>query len=178
MHFRSLVLTSVLAALPLTAVMTPAAAGDRDSRFFRQIEGKWRGPGEIVAGKYAGTRFTCEFDGTTPDDKMGMTLDGGCRVGVFSQKMNATVARKGKTYVGRFLDGADGEGLDVIAGNVKGDGVVFTLRRKQLNGAMLARLASRNQLNITVSVHVDNELVPVIGMKLDRMDSVEVGAID
>ncbi|GAB4348764.1 MAG: hypothetical protein Kow0026_03540 [Oricola sp.] len=155
-----------------------ASASDREARFFRQIEGKWRGPGEIVAGKYKGTKFTCEFSGLTPDNELGMTLDGGCRVGVFSQKMNATVQRKGRSYVGRFLDGAEGEGLDVIAGSVSPNRAVLTLKRKQLDGAMLARLASKDQLNITVSVNVGETLVPVIGMKLDRIDSVAVGAVD
>ena len=155
-----------------------ANANDRDARFFRQIEGKWRGPGEIVAGKYKGTKFTCEFAGLTPDNKLGMTLDGGCRVGVFNQKMSATVQRKGRSYVGAFLDGAQGEGLDVTAGSVSPDRAVLTLKRKQLDGAMLARLASKNQLNITVSVNVGETLVPVIGMKLDRIDSVAVGAVD
>ncbi len=48
------------------------------------------GPGEIVAGKYKGTKFTCTLDGTTPAEKAGMTLDGSCRVGIFNQPMKAT----------------------------------------------------------------------------------------
>jgi hypothetical protein len=169
---------SALALATAAFTADAANASDRETRFFRQIEGKWRGPGEIVAGKYKGTKFTCEFSGLTPDDKLGMTLDGGCRVGVFSQKMNATVKRKGRSYVGHFLDGAEGEGLDVIAGSVTPSRAVLTLKRKQLDGAMLARLASKNQLNITVSVNVGETLVPVIGMKLDRIDSVAVGAVE
>ena len=70
------------------------------------------------------------------------------------------------------FDGADGEGLDVIAGSVTPSRAVLTLKRKQLDGAMLARLASKNQLNITVSVTVGETLVPVIGMKLDRVNSL------
>ena len=166
----------LLALLPAAAA-APAESSERDSAFFTQIEGKWRGPGEIVAGKYKGTKFTCEFRGLTPDDKMGMTLDGGCRVGMFTQKMNATVKRRGRGYTGSFLDGADGEGLDVVAGTVSPKHVVLTLKRNQLDGAMLARLASDNQLNITVSVNVGKTLVPVIGMKLDRIDSVAVGSV-
>lgn len=174
MLLRSMAL-SALALLPATTA--PADASEREARFFRQIEGKWRGPGEIVAGKYKGTKFTCEFKGLTPDDELGMTLDGGCRVGLFSQKMNATVRRAGSKYTGSFLDGAGGEGLDVIAGSVTPNRAVLTLKRKKLDGAMLARLASRNQLNITVSVNVGEQLVPVIGMKLDRIDSVAVGSV-
>lgn len=168
---------SALAMLPMAAAVAPVDASERETRFFRQIEGKWRGPGEIVAGKYKGTKFTCEFLGETPSNKLGMTLDGGCRVGLFSQKMKATVKRGGKGYTGQFLDGAGGEGLDVIAGSVTPSRAVMKLKRNQLDGAMLARLASKDQLNITVSVEVGDTLVPVIGMKLDRVDAVAVGSV-
>lgn len=162
----------------VTALSAPAQADTaRDTKFFKKIEGKWRGPGEIVAGKYKGTKFTCELDGTTPDQKLGMTLDGGCRVGVFSQKMQATVVRNGNGYKGSFLDGALGDGLDVTNGNIAEDRIVLTLNRKELNGAMLARLAGNNKLNVTVSVRVGKELVPVIGMSLDRLDTSAVSAI-
>lgn len=176
MFLRSMAVT-VLAAMPLAAAAAPVEASEREARFFRQIEGKWRGPGEIVAGKYKGTKFTCEFSGETPSDKLGMTLDGGCRVGLFSQKMKATVKRKGRAYTGQFLDGSQGEGLDVIAGTVTPSRAVLTLKRNQLDGAMLARLASKDQLNITVSVNVGETLVPVIGMKLGRVDAVAVGSV-
>ena len=170
----SAIITAIALAL---AAAFPAAASDRDARFFSKIEGKWRGPGEIVNGKYKGTKFTCVFDGLTPNNELGMTLDGGCRVGLFSQKMKAEVVRSGRSYTGTFMDGALGDGLDVIAGNVSRNGVVLTLQRNQLRGAMLARLASEDQLNITVSVNVGDQLVPVIGMKLDRLDGVSVGAV-
>ena len=55
--------------------------------------------------------------------------------------------------------------------------MALTLNRKQLDGAMLARLADPNTLNITVSVRVGDELVPVIGMSLDRIDPVQVGSV-
>lgn len=173
-----LALSLVAAGVLGLAASAPATANDaRDARFFTKIEGKWRGPGEIVAGKYKGTKFICDFEGSTPPSDLGMTLDGACRVGVFTQKMTATVERKGRAYKGTFLDGAVGEGLDVVAGNVSNDRVVLTLNRNQLNGAMLARLASDNKLNVTVSVRVGEDLVPVIGMSLDRLDTTAVGSI-
>ncbi|RCS25267.1 hypothetical protein DUT91_00100 [Phyllobacterium salinisoli] len=163
--------------LPLAGAAIPAQAADKDERFFRNVEGQWTGPGEIVAGKYKGTKFTCTLAGTTPADAVGMTLDGACRVGVFSQPMKATVVRKGKTYSGAFNDGAAGKGLDVTSGTVSGDRVVFALNRKQLTGAMLARISDENTMNVTVSVRVEKELVPVIGMSLRRVDAAAVGSI-
>ncbi len=106
-----------------------------------------------------------------------MTLDGACRVGMFTQKMSATVERKGKGYTGKFLDGAAGKGLDVVAGNVDGRKVVLSLNRNQLKGAMLARLPDENTMNVTVSVKVEKQMVPVIGMSLKRVDAAAVGSV-
>lgn len=168
---------SALVACVLVPAAAPAMAENRDARFFKSVEGKWRGPGEIVAGKYEGTRFVCEFAGSLPTTALGMTLDGDCRVGLFNQKMSAKIVHDGRTYTGTFLDGARGEGLDVVAGNVSTDRVALTLNRQQLDGAMLARLADPNTLNITVSVEVSGQLVPVIGISLDRIDPVRVGSV-
>ncbi|MBC2886665.1 hypothetical protein H7Q97_14830 [Ochrobactrum sp. CM-21-5] len=170
-------ITACLTLLPLSLLTAPALAADKDKQFFQTIEGQWSGPGEIVAGKYKGTKFICTLAGSTPEDTVGMTLDGSCRVGVFSQPMKATVTRAGGRYSGKFNDGAEGKGLDVTSGSVSGNKVVFGLNRKQLNGAMLARVSDSNTMNVTVSVRVEKELVPVIGMSLKRVDNIAVGSI-
>src|SRR5690606_18919051 len=113
----------------------------------------------------------------TPDGRAGMTLDGTCRVGLFSQKMSASVEQRGRNYRGTFLDGADGKGLDIIAGNIDGRRVVFALNRKSLKGTMLAKLPDDNTMSVTISVRVNESLVPVIGVNLRRVDSVPVGTI-
>lgn len=166
-----------LAAATMLAVSIPAAARDGDAAFFKKVSGKWSGPGEIVAGKYKGTKFTCQFDGTNPESSTGITMDGTCRVGVFSQEMKATIARGGASYKGSFLDGALGKGLDITAGNVAGNRVTFSLVRKQLTGAMLAKMVSDNDMNVTISVRVDKEMVPVIGMSLKRIDDTATGSL-
>ena len=70
-----------------------------------------------------------------------------------------------------------GEENDVIAGKVSNDRVTFTLNRNQLNGAMLARMADSETMTVTVSVLVDDEMIPVIGMNLKRVDRGSVGSI-
>jgi hypothetical protein len=172
----SVVLPLVASATVMTA---PAYANERDKKFFQSIEGAWAGPGEIVAGKYKGTKFNCSFAGTTPSEKLGMTLDGGCRVGVFMQKMSATVEHSGRTgYKGTFMDGAQGSGLDIISGSVvDGKKVVLSINRNQLKGVMQARLPDNDTMTVTVSVRVDKTMVPVIGMNLKRVDDTAVGAI-
>lgn len=167
-----------IAAGAFAAQVDAAAAAERDREFFRSIEGEWTGPGEIVAGKYEGTKFVCKFTGSTPERIVGMTLDGSCRVGVFTQRMSAKVQTGGaQGYTGTFMDGAEGKGLDVTGGQVEGRKVVFSLNRNSLNGAMLAHLHDANTMNITVSVRVEDELVPVIGVDLKRVDARSVGSL-
>jgi hypothetical protein len=160
-------------------MVNPATASERDRQFFQSIEGTWAGAGEIVAGKYKGTKFNCTFEGSTPDKKLGMALDGGCRVGVFMQKMSASVIQNiSAGYKGQFMDGAAGSGLDITGGNVVNDRkVVFSIHRNDLRGIMQARLPDGETMNVTISVRVEDSMVPVIGMSLKRVDEVAVGAI-
>ena len=170
---------SALAGLAVlsTALMSGSAfADDKDTQFFKSVQGVWTGPGEIVAGKYKGTKFVCRLTGTTPTGNVGMTLDGSCRVGVFSQKMSATVVRAGRGYRGKFLDGSGGDGLDITSGSIDGQRVVLAISRKQLNGAMSARLSGRNGMNVAISVKVDTKMVRVIAMDLKRTEDA-VGAV-
>jgi hypothetical protein len=174
---RSFVSAFALSAIAMMAVAAPSVARDGDDVFFKKVTGKWSGPGEIVAGKYKGTKFTCQLDGTNPATATGLTMEGTCRVGVFSQPMKATVTRGGASYKGSFLDGAEGKGLNITAGNVAGNRATFSLNRKQLNGAMLAKLTDDDAMNVTISVRVDKEMVPVIGMSLKRVDGNATGSI-
>ncbi len=178
---KSVIVSLILpAAIVASAgIAAPAAAGDRDKAFFQSVEGNWVGPGEIVAGRYKGTKFTCTFTGSSPAVKVGMTLDGACRVGVFTQKMSATVEHKGRNgYKGSFMGGSEGAGLDIISGSVvDARKVVFNINRNQLNGLMQARIPDDNSMVVTVSVRVDKQIVPVIGMSLKRVDQASVGSI-
>lgn len=169
----------LVTALAITGLnSSDAAASEKDRRFFSQVEGQWSGPGEIVAGKYKGTRFNCNFTGMTPSDSVGMTLEGGCRVGLFTQRMSATVEHKGREgYRGTFMDGAVGEGLDVVSGTVNDSRVVFSVNRNDLNGAVLANLPDGDTMHVTVSVEVQDQLVPVIGMNLSRSANRSIGSV-
>ena len=167
--------TIVAAALIFASFNVPqAVAGAKpvsDTGFFQQVQGRWVGPGEIVAGKYKGTRFNCDLVGTANNGGSGVDLEGTCRVGVFSQPMKASIIRGGKSYKGTFLDGAAGKGLDITSGSVDGNRVVFSMMREQLKGAMLAKVSNKNQMNVTISVDVSKQMVPVIGMNLKRVDT-------
>jgi hypothetical protein len=165
-------------AVATFATVMPAEAGNRDKAFFENVAGEWSGPGEIVAGKYKGTKFNCTLTGTTEDKAAGITLDGYCRVGVFKQPMKAVIQSAGRTYKGQFLDGAAGKGLDIVSGNVTGQKMVVGISRAKLSGAMIARIQGKNTMTVTISVKVEDQMIPVIGMSLNRdSDEVAVGSI-
>lgn len=174
-----LIASGFLAAVVATTVsVADVTAGSRDKAFFEGVQGQWSGPGEIVAGKYKGTKFTCKLSGSSLDGS-GMVLDGNCRVGIFKQPMKAVIKSAGRTYKGEFLDGADGKGLDIVSGNVTGQKIVVGITRAKLNGAMIARLQGKNTMTVTISVKVENTMVPVIGMNLNRQtDEIAVGSVD
>ncbi|MBZ5758212.1 MULTISPECIES: hypothetical protein [Rhizobium] len=182
MFSRKFIVVCGLAVMALSVVdwAQSANASSRDKAFFQSVSGAWRGPGEIVAGKYKGTKFTCNLIGTpSQGSATGVKLDGTCRVGVFQQPMSAEITQSGSTYNGKFLDGAAGKGLDVTSGSVNDNTVVVGLNRQKLNGAMIARLQDDKSMNVTISVKVDEQMVPVIGLSLKReaVDTMTVGAI-
>ncbi|MBB3134874.1 hypothetical protein FHS26_002612 [Rhizobium pisi] len=183
MYSRKFLFVCGLAAAALSPVadVAPAAsAATRDKAFFDSVTGSWKGPGEIVAGKYKGTKFTCNLIGEpTGDSSAGIKLDGTCRVGVFKQPMTAVISQSGSTYKGKFLDGAAGKGLDVVSGAVTEDTVVVGINRAKLNGAMIARVRDDKTMNVTVSVKVESQMIPVIGLTLTRqVDEMAVGSIE
>jgi len=148
---------------------TAASAGSvSEAAFYSDVAGTWSGPGEIVAGKYKGTKFNCLFSGTPAGGRSGLDIDGSCRVGVFSQPMNASLKRSGGRYSGKFLDGEAGNGMDIVGGRYSHSKLVVDIKRKSLRGIMVARHTDDDKLNITISVRVQDRLIPVIGMLLDR----------
>jgi len=150
-----------------------------EAKFFKHIQGKWSGPGEIVAGKYKGTKFVCTFDGGNPQGKTGMNIDGSCRVGVFSQPMNAFIVKHANSYSGKFLDGAKGEGMDITGARYTKDRVIASIKRKNLNGTVITNLENPNQMKITIAVKHAGKTVPVIGMNLKRLTgTVVTGSVD
>jgi hypothetical protein len=180
MFSRKLLIVCGAAAVTLSlGALAQSTASTRDKAFFQQVSGSWRGPGEIVAGKYKGTKFTCNLVGApTEGSQAGIKLDGTCRVGVFQQPMSAVISQEGSTYKGRFLDGADGKGLDVVSGAVNDSTAVIGLNRQKLNGVMVARVQNDKSMNVTISVKVEDKMVPVIGLTLQRqVDEMAVGSL-
>ena len=163
-------LANALKAGAMAAVVTgisAISANASESRYFSEVQGQWSGSGQIVAGPYKNTRFTCSLAGQKPD-RLGMKLAGSCRVGLFSQPIEAVVTKRGASYRGRFLDGAKGKGLDIVSGKLRGKKLVLGIKRKKLRGAMIANLRGDDKMSITISVRVNGNLTPFIGLSLKR----------
>ncbi|WP_144409576.1 hypothetical protein [Martelella endophytica] len=175
-----LISTAALFAALICASAQSATANDRADRdFFNDVAGKWSGPGEIVEGKMKGTRFRCELDGLPLEDGgTGFRLDGRCRTGMFSHPVTAVFIREGDTYRGQFLDGSEGEGLDVTDGVIEDGKAVIQLKRDKVTGALVANLLDAENFNITLLIKGGTRFVPVIGLSLKReTDALAVGAI-
>ncbi|MGO7565256.1 hypothetical protein ACC754_39695, partial [Rhizobium johnstonii] len=58
------------------------------------------------------------------------------------------------------------------------DTVVVGINRAKLNGAMIARVRDDKTMNVTVSVKVESQMIPVIGLTLtSQVDEMAVGSI-
>jgi len=162
----------------ISLVLSPNAFAT-EAKFYSGIQGKWSGPGQIVAGKYKGTKFVCTFEGSNPKGKTGMNIDGSCRVGVFSQPMSAKIVKNGNSYSGAFLDGAKGDGMDVTGARYTRNRVIAAIKRNSLDGTVVTNLENPNQMKITILVKHEGRDVPVIGMNLKRLTgSVVTGSVN
>ncbi len=170
---KTALIAASVALFPIVAgtSLTTGEAEASESRYFKAVQGRWSGAGRIVAGPYKNTRFTCNLAGQSPA-RAGMKLAGSCRVGLFSQSIEATVSKRGGSYRGKFLDGAKGKGLDIVSGRLRGQKLVLSIKRKQLRGTMVANLKGKNAMNITISVRVNGKLMPFIGLSLNRKGNV------
>ncbi len=156
---------SIAAAVFALAAVSPLAAQAGDREFFDSTAASGQGPGEIVAGKYKGTKFTCDLKGESKSDGAGLKLDGSCRVGVFAQRCLHDRTR-GESYKGSFLDGYAAR----VSTSFRAPLSAPRHRRHQpqeperRHGSPVSRY--KNTLNVTISVRVNDSLVPVIGMTL------------
>lgn len=171
--------TALIAAALVAALPAGVMAESDDNAFFRQVSGKWTGPGKIVEGKLKGTSFKCRLDGVALDETGGgFRLDGKCRSGLFSHPITAVFVRDGDSYTGQFLDGEDGDGLSVTGGSISGRKAVIGLKRQKIEGALVTSLIGQDDLNITLLIKGGSRMVPVIGLSLKREgDPFTVGAI-
>jgi len=158
-----------LGFLLIFAALPAAPAVDYRTAFLQSVRGQWSGQGEVIAGRYKGIKFRCTLNTPAADNAAEIYLDGTCRAGIFSQPVKARINRKGGRFRGSFNEGAQANGLDIVAGAIHKNHMTLELNRDKLNGNMTARLEGDNLLHITLAVKIDEDIIPVIGLNLNRI---------
>jgi len=87
-----------------------AGAASQEELFSGRLKGNGAAPERLLPAKYKGEKFTCTFTGVFETAETGMTLDGICRSGIFSQLMKARFVRNTDGYSGAFNEGRTGAG--------------------------------------------------------------------
>lgn len=136
-------------------------------KYFKSIEGTWEGNGEVIAGKYKDTKFKCTLNGKTPK-KIGMDIEGNCKIGIFNQKITAKITRHHDHYRGTFLGGAEKYGLDVVSGKLSNDIFIAALVRENINGSIIVNATHKNKMGIYIAVEVNERFYPIIELELDK----------
>lgn len=144
----------VVLALSLLGLSSPSAgiAAENDAAEFMELfSGKWRGAGRLLVGPESGLKFYCSLDGNPSRTELTFGLDGKCWVGKLSARIYARLHYNAETnrFYGDFLDGAEGNGVDVI-GERRGKGFSLLLSRGMAQGELIAKPAGRNKMTVTI----------------------------
>ena len=146
--------TLAVLALSLPAISLPgtAIAEENDAAtFMERFSGEWRGTGKLLVGPETGLKFHCALDGDPSRTELTFDMTGKCWAGKLSAQVYARLHYNAETnrLYGDFLDGAEGNGVDVI-GERKGEGFSLVLSRGMAQGELVAIPAGRNKMTITI----------------------------
>jgi hypothetical protein len=146
--------TLAVLALSLPALSLPgaAAAEENDAAIFMErFSGEWRGTGRLLVGPENGLKFHCALDGDPSRTELTFGLSGKCWAGRLTGRVYARLHYNAETnrFYGDFLDGAEGNGVDVI-GERKGNGFSLLLSRGMAQGELIAKPAGRNKMTVTI----------------------------
>lgn len=162
-------LTLVIMFLALSLVT--ASASSRETDFLAKLQGNWSGSGRVLAGPDRGTNFECNLAGKPSRTGIKISMNGKCSVGRLSARMGASIKYSegvGK-YVGRFLNGARGNGLDIY-GDRAGNKLKLRLTRGRTQGNMDLLLQRKDLMRVIISVYdpTNRRSIPVIALDLKK----------
>src|SRR5687768_3863818 len=124
----------VAAALLGGTAAAPATADDA-AEFMARFSGDWLGTGELLIGPETGLQFHCELAGDPSRTQLTFGMTGRCWMGKLSAPVHARLRYNAETnrFYGQFMDGADGNGLDIVAVRAA-DGFSMQLTRGAAQG--------------------------------------------
>jgi hypothetical protein len=167
-----------LAAFCLHAA--PARADDA-GEFMSRFSGEWLGSGQLLVGAENGLKFSCELDGDPSRTRLTFGMKGRCWMGALSAPVNATLRYNAETnrFYGAFMDGAQGNGLDIVGARA-GDDFSLQLARGPAQGRLVAETVNPDQMKITIYYRdrARNRELPVAAMGFTRKSAGAIGLPD
>jgi hypothetical protein len=164
--FLGIALLGGTAAVPATA--------DDAAEFMARFSGDWLGTGELLVGPESGLQFHCELEGDPSRTQLTFGMTGRCWMGKLSAPVHARLRYNAETnrFYGEFMDGADGNGLDIVATRAE-EGFSMQLTRGAAQGRLAAEAVNPDQLKVTVFLRdrARNRELPIIAMGFTRKDS-------
>ena len=164
-----------LLALVAGSAALPARADDA-ADFIANFSGAWLGTGQLLVGAENGVKFSCELAGNPIRSELSFGMQGRCWMGPLSAPVHARLRynRDTSRFYGRFLDGSEGSGLDIVGARA-GDGFSLQLTRSGVQGRLTAEAVSPDQMTITIFYRdrASNRELPVVAMGLARKNSGE-----
>lgn len=155
------------AALAVAAAALPARADE----LMTQFSGEWEGTGLLLFGPQYGTKFNCELKGNPSDSQLNFNLTGRCWLGALSAPVRARLRYNADTrqYYGEFMDGADGQGADIVGARA-GEAISLRLMRGRLQGRLTAETVTDDQLKVMMFYRdmENNRELPVVAMGFAR----------
>jgi hypothetical protein len=152
------------------AMFSPSYATDA-AQFMTRFSGEWRGTGRVLVGPDHGTKFHCALAGDPSRSETSFTMNGKCWIGQLSALVRARVRYNAETnrFYGAFLDGAAGNGVDIV-GERSGEGLVMSLSRGMAQGRLTAEPVGNNQMKVMISLvdRANDREIPVVAMGLAK----------
>lgn len=173
-------MSRVLALALLAALSTAApASADDAADFVGKFSGEWLGTGQLLFGPQFGTKFHCELNGTPSKSQLTFGMKGRCWMGNISGPVHAQLRYNAHTnsFHGEFMDGSEGNGVDVVGGGRVGEGFTLRLSRGTTQGKLVAEAVNADQMTVMLSVRdrVNERDFPVVAMGFTRKTASELG---
>jgi hypothetical protein len=165
----------------LLAFASGPAFADDAADFMQRFSGEWLGTGKLLFGEESGLEFHCELKGDPSRTQLTFGMTGRCWMGNLSGAVNARLHYNSETnqFYGAFLDGAEGDGLDVVAARA-GDGFSMRLIRGAAQGRLTAEAVNRDQLRVMMYYYdrANDRELPVVAMGFTRSEAGAMGLPD
>ena len=151
-----------------------AARASDAADFISNFSGEWLGSGQILFGSENGLEFHCALNGNPSRTQLTFGMRGRCWMGSLSAPVHAQLRFHAATdqFYGEFMDGADGDGVDVV-GRRAGGGFSMQLSRGPIQGRLSAEAVNADQMVVMLYYHsrLQNRDVPVVAMGFTRKDA-------